>query len=261
MPMPPPPAELFSITGKPTRRASRQRVFDARRATRCRAAAARPALAASSRAVCLQPEGAYLLRGRADEGDALRLRGLREVGVLAQEAVARVDGLRRRCARRVEHGAGIQVAVLGGRRPDADRASASSTWRAWRSASEYTATERMPMFPQGAADAAGDFAAVGDQDALEHGQLCALWVSHASAGNEEARGPEPLRELTGLGRGHPRRGSFLRGQTPDDSGPRASQFLAPAWVWNMGRSSTKLRLPRSRPRAGWGSGRRRCRGC
>ena len=41
----------------------------------------------------LEAEGAHLLRRRADEGDARRLAALGEVGVLGEEAVARVDRL------------------------------------------------------------------------------------------------------------------------------------------------------------------------
>ena len=47
--------------------------------------------------------------------------------------------------------------------------SASRTWRAWASASEYTAIVRTPRRRARAEDAAGDLAAIGDQQALEHG--------------------------------------------------------------------------------------------
>ena len=92
MPMPPPPAVLLSITGKPIRRASRS--APSRSASRPLPGSSGSALAAASaRAVCLRPNCAHLCRRRADEGQPLPLAVFGELRVLAQEAIAGVDGL------------------------------------------------------------------------------------------------------------------------------------------------------------------------
>ena len=117
----------------------------------------------------LQAEGAQMVGSRADEGDALGRQPFRESGVLGQEAVAGMDGIRPRLARHRDHGVDIQIAFGGGRgakparlvglrdmgretvgiRPDRDRAHAHAAKRA--------------------DDAQRDLAAIGDQNLAEHG--------------------------------------------------------------------------------------------
>jgi hypothetical protein len=69
----------------------------------------------------LHPKLLDLLRSRADEGDVCGLRRLGEPGIFAEKSVARMHGLGAALLRRAQHGVGIQIALLGRRRPDADR--------------------------------------------------------------------------------------------------------------------------------------------
>ena len=90
-------------------------------------------------------------------------------GVLGQEAVARVDGLGAAGARRGEDARHVEVAVARAARDPGARAS---------SASAHVARVRVGIgvhrdgahaeAARGAEDAAGDLAAVGDQQALDH---------------------------------------------------------------------------------------------
>src|SRR5262249_40947877 len=59
--------------------------------------------------------------GWTDEGDARRFTGPDERGVLAEEAVSRVDGVRARFLRRVEDALEGQVRLARGRRSDPER--------------------------------------------------------------------------------------------------------------------------------------------
>ncbi len=69
----------------------------------------------------LEAEVAHLLRRRADEGDAGRLAGLGEGGVLAEEAVAGMDGAGAGLARRVQDTVLAQIAFRGRRRAETHR--------------------------------------------------------------------------------------------------------------------------------------------
>ncbi len=107
--------------------------------------------------------------GRTDEHDAGRLAGAGEVGVLGQEAVAGMNRFAGKLPRRGEHLVAVEIAFANGGRTDADRLiSHPHVQRAtvgFRVHGDGAQTEPS----RGANDAAGDLAAVGNQDALEHG--------------------------------------------------------------------------------------------
>ena len=92
MPLPPPPAEALTSSGKPTlggRGSPAVRVVAGRRARR--AARARPPRGASSLASTLRPIARDRVRRRPDEHEPGVGARRGEVGVLGEEAVARVD--------------------------------------------------------------------------------------------------------------------------------------------------------------------------
>ena len=116
----------------------------------------------------LQAEGAHLVRPRADEHDTGLLAGLGKIGVLRQKAVAWMDGLGAGLARRIEDGVGFEIALGGGRRPDRHRLAGLHDMHGMpvglgidRDACDAHAVER-------ADDAAGNGAAVGNEDLAEH---------------------------------------------------------------------------------------------
>ena len=105
---------------------------------------------------------------RPDEHGARLGDGARERRPLAQEAVAGVHRLRARPRARASRIAStFRYESFAGAGPTSTASSASVTCGASRSASEYTATVRDPEAPAGAHHAAGDLAAVGDQDLFE----------------------------------------------------------------------------------------------
>src|SRR5579859_7971599 len=66
----------------------------------------------------LEPKTTHLRGGRPDEDDAGRRAGIREVRVLAEEAISRMDGLRTGGSRRLENGVLPQIALRGRPRSD-----------------------------------------------------------------------------------------------------------------------------------------------
>jgi len=111
----------------------------------------------------LGTHGADGSHGRADEDESRCGAGLREVLVLRQEAVARMDGLRACLLRGSNDALDVQVGLARGRRADADRrvghahvASRRVGFRVHRHRPHAQAACR-------ADDPAGDFTAIGDQ--------------------------------------------------------------------------------------------------
>ena len=109
------------------------------------------------------------LRRRADELDAGLAGGSREVGVLGQEAVARVDRLGLGLARRRDDPVAAQIAFGRGPRADLDHLVGHA--REGRAAvclrAHGNRADAQPA--RGLDDADGDLAPVGDQDLFEHG--------------------------------------------------------------------------------------------
>ena len=168
MPLPPPPAEALTSPGSRSASAIAppRRVVD--RAEVARARSATPAARRSLRAAVLSPMASMALGGRADEGDAGVVAAPRRTGVLGQEAVAGVDrvgaGLpRRRDLRRCRGSSRPRAPGRSGRprRP-------SRTWSAARVGLGVDGDGGDAHLAAVAHDAAGDLAAVGDEDLLEH---------------------------------------------------------------------------------------------
>ena len=119
----------------------------------------------------LQSERAHLFRRRADERNAFALACLGEIGVLRQEAITRMDGLRPARPRNFQNAIRAQITFRRRCPPDAHRFVRlrhvqRSTVRLGIDRDRLDA-ERL----QRADDAAGDGAAVRDQDFLKHSSI------------------------------------------------------------------------------------------
>ena len=184
MPLPPPPADGLTSSGKPTPFAAAMSsasdaadtVLSGDPRHRRHAALARRALRADLVAHRLDR-----LDARSDEDDAGGGARGRELRVLGEESVAGVDGVgarlasRPRAPRRCSGSSRSRAPGRGARRHRRWR-----TWCASASASLYTATERMPMRLQRADDAARDLAAIGDEHGAERRCRCCMTRSSPS---------------------------------------------------------------------------------
>ncbi|OIQ81148.1 hypothetical protein GALL_370930 [mine drainage metagenome] len=119
----------------------------------------------------LEAEGAHLRRRGADEVDAGGLAGFGEIRVLRQEAVAGMDGLRAGLPGRVEDGLGLQIALRRRTRADAHGGIGHAHVSAVAVGLGIHRHGANAHALEGADDAAGDGAAIGDQDGVEHGVL------------------------------------------------------------------------------------------
>jgi hypothetical protein len=116
----------------------------------------------------LQAEGQHILRRRPDEGDAGRRAALGEAGVLAQEAVTRMDRLGARRLGGGQDGVHVQIALRRRGRADAHRlVGLAHVQRTGVGVGEHRHRAHAHA-PKRADDPAGDGAAVGDQDLGEH---------------------------------------------------------------------------------------------
>ncbi len=107
-------------------------------------------------------------RRRTDEHDARLRTGPRELRVFRQEAVARVDAVAAVFPCHREDFRAVQVALARSRRADADRRVGEARVQrvAIRLGKDGDRAQAQP--PRGADDTAGDLAAIGNQDALQH---------------------------------------------------------------------------------------------
>jgi len=103
-----------------------------------------------------------------DEDDACALACSGEVLVFRKEAVAGMDRLGAALLGGGQDGFDVEVALGGRRRPMRRLSSACFTCKASRSASEYNRHRADAHPPRCAHDAAGDLAAIGDQDFPEN---------------------------------------------------------------------------------------------
>ncbi len=117
----------------------------------------------------LQPHGLDRRRRRADEDQARIGAGLGEIVVLAEEAVARMDrfGAGRPC--RFDDAIAAQVAFLGRGAADVHRFVAGEHMQRAHVGIRIHGDRADAELLRRGRDAAGDLAAVGDQDLLEHG--------------------------------------------------------------------------------------------
>ena len=103
------------------------------------------------------------LRGRADPGEARVHDGSREAGVLRQEAVPRMDGVRAGPQRRVDELVAAQVGVRGGAAWQPDRGVRFPHVRGIEIGIGAHGHGRQPQPVAGGHDTARDLAAVGDE--------------------------------------------------------------------------------------------------
>jgi len=116
----------------------------------------------------LQREGKHVLRPRPDKGDALVVERLREARILAEKTVARMDGLGARRDRGGDDRIGIEIALRDHRRADADRFVGEIDMRRETVGLRIDGDGSDAHEPERANDAAGDLAAIRNQDFLEH---------------------------------------------------------------------------------------------
>ena len=112
----------------------------------------------------LVAEGVEHRGRRPDEGDARLGHAPREARVLAEQAVARVDALGARLEGRGDDGLGVEVALFHRRRPQADRLVGELDVRRPGVGVGVDGDRPDAEALAGAEDAAGDLAAVGDED-------------------------------------------------------------------------------------------------
>jgi hypothetical protein len=117
IPLPPPPEAALSMTGKPIFVRGRP-VASSVVSQRAPGTIGTPAAAMASRAAVLLPICAHGAGGRTDEDDAGPLARLGKRRVLAEEAVAGVDGVAAGLLRDVDDLVDAQVALGRPRRPD-----------------------------------------------------------------------------------------------------------------------------------------------
>ena len=121
----------------------------------------------------LQAHGADGGGRRADPHEAGGHDRLGEVGVLGQEAVAGVDGLGPRGFRGGQHLVGVEVGVAGGSRADQHRLVGLAHVQGVGVGFGMDGDGAQAHAAGGAEHAAGDLAAIGDQDGFEHGCVLA----------------------------------------------------------------------------------------
>ncbi len=115
-----------------------------------------------------QAEVAHLLWRRADKGDAVFLAGLGEGGVLTQKSVAGMNRLRTGRVRHVEDLLLIEIALCRRRRTDAHGLVGLPHMQGMPIGLGIH-SNRLDAEPlEGADDAAGDGAAIGNQNFVEH---------------------------------------------------------------------------------------------
>ena len=167
MPLPPPPAEGLISSGKPTPAAasiSCASVMPGFGDARDHGNAVAGDVVLGADLVAHDVEG---FDAGADEGDARRFQGAGEVDVLAQEAVAGVHGLGAGVAAGLDDRLDLQVALGrgGGADPHGDVGFAHVPGAGVGVGVDGDRADAQGA--QGADDAAGDLAAVGDEDGAE----------------------------------------------------------------------------------------------
>ena len=120
------------------------------------------------RAAALSPIRRICCGRGPDEGDLAALADLGELGVLGQEAVARVDGVGAGDLGRGDDARDVQVALARRRRPDADLLVGEAHVQRLAVGLGVDGDGADAELLAGADDPQRDLAAVGDQDLAEH---------------------------------------------------------------------------------------------
>ena len=115
-----------------------------------------------------QPHGADRGRRRADEGNAGGQAGLREIGVLGEEAVTGMHAVGAGRLRRGDQPGAREVTLRRRRRPDVNRLVGQPHMQRVAVGVGIDRDRAQAHAPGGADDAAGDLAAIGDEDGFEH---------------------------------------------------------------------------------------------
>ena len=105
---------------------------------------------------------------RADEGDAGGIQRQREGAALGQEAIAGMDRIGPGLERRIDDPVDHQIGGGSRRRPDIDRLVGHGDVQRLVVGVAIDRNRREPHALRGADDATGDFAAIGDEDLVEH---------------------------------------------------------------------------------------------
>ena len=140
------------------------------------------------------------LRLRADEDDALGFQRPAEGGALGQEAVARMHGFGAGLLASLDDLLGHEIALRGRRRADMHRLVGHLDMHRVAVGVGIDRDRRDAHPARRLDDAAGDLAAIGDQDFLEHRRLIPrigtflLWTVHVAA---QADGNSPSVKSTG----------------------------------------------------------------
>ena len=108
------------------------------------------------------------MRRGSDEGDPTRGTGLRELGVLREEAVARVDGIGARDLCRRDEARDAQIGLPRGGRPDTDIVIGEADMERFPVGLGVHGDGLHSEFAAGAHDAQRDLPTVGDQDLTKH---------------------------------------------------------------------------------------------
>ena len=111
------------------------------------------------------------LRRRADEGQTGGFDGAGERRVLGQKAEARMDGFGADALRRLDHALDAQIAFGRRRAADFDALADLAYVQAVTVGAGMNTGRGHAQAAAGAGNAAGNFAAVGNQDFLEHGRV------------------------------------------------------------------------------------------
>ncbi len=116
----------------------------------------------------LEREGAHMFRPRADKGNAFARECRRKFRILAEKAVTGVNGFCTRLPHRRENGFHVEIAFGDRRRADADSLIREMDMRreAVRLGVNGDGPDAHP--PERLDDAQSDFAAIGDQNLVEH---------------------------------------------------------------------------------------------
>ncbi len=170
MPLPPPPADALTITGRPMSRATTSASAALSMMPSEPGVTGTPAAVIVARAAALSPMSSMLSGDGTDELDALLPAEAAELGTLGEEAVAGVDRLGAALQRRLDERRHDEIALRGRRRPDADGLVGVPDVQALGVGLAVHGHRPDAQLAAGADDADGDLATVGDEDLAEHGR-------------------------------------------------------------------------------------------
>jgi hypothetical protein len=116
----------------------------------------------------LEAEGADIVRRRPDEHDPFGRAGIGEFDVFGQEAIAGVDRPGAGCLGRRDDRGDVEIAFAGARRADAHGLVRQGDMGRSFVRLRIDRHRAQAHLAQGADDASGDRAAIGDEDSVEH---------------------------------------------------------------------------------------------